>query len=59
MVLKNTTEPLRREKLGGCGNGAADTFPVAIPDQDGVFIAYSAQNKHLDRFRLNTLTALN
>ncbi|MDD3964361.1 MAG: hypothetical protein PHU76_07935, partial [Synergistaceae bacterium] len=22
-------------------------------------IAYSAQNKHLDRFRLNTLTALN
>ena len=38
MVLKNTTEPLRREKLGGGGNGAADTFPVAIPDQDGVFI---------------------
>ena len=38
MVLKNTAEPLRRERLGGCGAGAADTFPVAIPDQEGAFI---------------------
>ena len=38
MVLKNTYTAVRREKLGGCGEGAADTFPVAIPDGDGAFI---------------------
>lgn len=38
MILKNTSEPTRRDKLGGCGLGEADTFPVTIPDQNGVFI---------------------
>ena len=38
MVLKNTSEPVRRNKLGVCGLGEADTFPVTIPDQNGVFI---------------------
>ena len=38
MVLKNTSEAIRREKLGGCGIGAGNTFPVAIPDENGAFI---------------------
>ncbi|NLX84829.1 MAG: cupin domain-containing protein [Synergistaceae bacterium] len=38
MVLKNSSEPVRRNKLGGCGLGEADTFPVSIPDQNGIFI---------------------
>ena len=38
MVLKNSFEAIRREKLGGCGIGAADTFPVPIPDEHGAFL---------------------
>ncbi|MEA4871330.1 MAG: cupin domain-containing protein [Synergistaceae bacterium] len=38
MVLKNSSAAERREKLGGCGIGAADTFPVTIPDENGAFI---------------------
>jgi mannose-6-phosphate isomerase-like protein (cupin superfamily) len=38
MTLKNSQEPLRRDKLGGCGLGEGDTFPVNIPDGDGAFV---------------------
>ena len=38
MVLKNQRQPVRRNKLGGCGIGEADTFPVTIPDISGAFI---------------------
>lgn len=37
MSLKNTDQPVKREKLGGTGTGAACGFPVNIPDQDGAF----------------------
>lgn len=38
MILKNSSVAVKREKLGGCGIGEADTFPVTIPDQNGAFI---------------------
>ncbi|MDD4159514.1 MAG: cupin domain-containing protein [Synergistaceae bacterium] len=38
MALKNSSVAVRREKLGGGGIGAANTFPVTIPDQEGAFI---------------------
>lgn len=37
MVLKNTDTPLRKEKLGGTGEGSGSTFYVPIPDDRGAF----------------------
>lgn len=38
MILKNSSAAIRRDKLGGCGIGSGDTFPVALPDTHGAFI---------------------
>lgn len=38
MTLKNVSNPTRKEKLGGTGEGSANTYPVNIPDQIGAFI---------------------
>ena len=36
-MLKNTNEPIVKEKLGGNGKGKALNYPTPIPDMDGVF----------------------
>ena len=38
MILKNSTTPVRKDKMGGSGNGFGDFFYIPIPDQDGAFI---------------------
>lgn len=37
MILKNTDTALRKEKLGGTGEGSGNTFYVPIPDDRGAF----------------------
>lgn len=37
MTLKNSDSPVRKEKLGGTGEGWANAFYVPIPDGQGAF----------------------
>ncbi|MCE5202146.1 MAG: cupin domain-containing protein [Synergistaceae bacterium] len=38
MTLKNVSAPIKKDKLGGTGEGSANTYPVPIPDQNGAFV---------------------
>ncbi len=38
MILTNNKTGIKREKLGGSGEGTATAYPVEIPDKEGAFI---------------------